>query len=165
VKGQGRASATAQWTTFTVGGELFGFPVDDVQEVLRAQALTPVPLAPPHVAGLLSLRGEIMPALDLRRLFGCPSDGPGKRFVITRLEGRPAAALIVDELGDVVDVPTAGWRSPPETIPAVQRAYVTGMHATGGQVLIGLRTAALVGEDGDDPASTNTAAKPEAIPS
>jgi purine-binding chemotaxis protein CheW len=88
------------WCTFQVAGGLYGLPVACVHEVLRAQPLTRVPLAPPAVAGLLNLRGQIVPAVDLRALFGRePGESPGGLVVVRAADG--LTALIVDGIGDV----------------------------------------------------------------
>jgi chemotaxis signal transduction protein len=55
----------ASWCTFRLGGRLYGIRVERVQEVLKPMPLTPVPLAPAAVRGLLNLRGQIVTALDL----------------------------------------------------------------------------------------------------
>ena len=59
--------ASQQFCTFLLDGHLFGVPVPQVQEVIRFQPMTPVPLAPPAVEGLINLRGQIVLAIDLRR--------------------------------------------------------------------------------------------------
>jgi chemotaxis signal transduction protein len=59
-----------QFATFRVGNLLFGVDVHEVQEIIRSQQLTPVPLAPEVVRGLMNLRGQIITAIDLRRRLG-----------------------------------------------------------------------------------------------
>ena len=61
-----------QYCSFTLDGLLFGVVVEKVQEVLRYQEMTRVPLAPPVVCGLINLRGQIVPAIDLRRRLELP---------------------------------------------------------------------------------------------
>jgi purine-binding chemotaxis protein CheW len=102
------------WCTFTLAGGLYGVAVSRTHEVLRPQPLTRVPLAPAAVAGLLNLRGQIVPAVDLRVPLGLePGAAPGA-FVVVRgstargeagpgLDDRAGAglvALLVDEIGD-----------------------------------------------------------------
>lgn len=88
------------WCTFQVSDGLYGLDVVRVHEVLRPQPLTRVPLAPPAVAGLLNLRGQIVPAVDLRTLFGfAPLATPGGFVVVRGTDG--LTALIVDAIGDV----------------------------------------------------------------
>jgi purine-binding chemotaxis protein CheW len=118
---RGAGRPTHKWATFSVGGETFGLPVEVVQEVLMEQQVTPVPLAPAHVAGLLVLRGQIMPAIDLRRVFGMPAraaDAP-HRVIVTTAAGR-LQALVADDVGDVVSLGPERWMSPPDTMPKVR---------------------------------------------
>ncbi len=96
---ESRTNATG-WCTFHVADGLYGLEVERVHEVLRAQPLTRVPLAPPAVAGLLNLRGQIVPAVDLRTLFGrTPREGAGGFVVVRAADG--LIALVVDAIGDV----------------------------------------------------------------
>jgi len=91
------------WCTFEVCGRDYAVDVASVQEVLRAQPLTRVPGAPPAWTGLLNLRGRIVPAVDLRVLFGvAPERAPaaGGALVVVR-SGEGPLALGVDAIGDV----------------------------------------------------------------
>jgi len=88
------------WCTFTLGDALYGIDLDRTHEVLRPQALTPLPLSPPAIAGLLNLRGQIVPVVDLHVLFGRPGGTtPGGLVVVRGEDG--LTALAVDAIGDV----------------------------------------------------------------
>ena len=88
--------------TVLVGDELFGIPVACVQTVFSIETMTPVPLAPPAIAGLLNLRGRIVTAVSLRRRLGLPPL-PGGELMAIGIEHRgEALALVVDKAGDVV---------------------------------------------------------------
>ena len=92
-------------STFRVDGELFGVDALQVQEVSRYLELTPVPLAPDAVGGVMNLRGEVVTALDLRRLLGRP-DRPATEKpmnVVLRGEGG-SVSLLVDGIESVEDV-------------------------------------------------------------
>ena len=74
------SAAEDQFVTVTIGSQLFGIPVLSVRDVLVAQKTTPIPLAPPEVAGALNLRGRIVTAIDMRRSLDLPArkeGGPG----------------------------------------------------------------------------------------
>ncbi|HEY9073267.1 MAG TPA: chemotaxis protein CheW, partial [Desulfobaccales bacterium] len=90
-----------QFSTFVVDHLLFGVEVEKVQEVIRYQEMTRVPLAPPVVKGLINLRGQIVTAIDLRRRLGlrerATADLP-MNVVIRHDDG--AVSLLVDEIGD-----------------------------------------------------------------
>lgn len=129
----GRSSAThraerhmaGQYCTFRLGGHLFGVPVETVQEVLRQQDVTVVPLAAPAVRGLINLRGQIVVTVDLRAQMGLPprdEDTPTTNVVVRNLEG--ATSLLVDEIGDVLEPDLDRFEAPPETVPSRVRDLV-----------------------------------------
>jgi chemotaxis signal transduction protein len=116
---------THQYCTFRLGGHLFGVPVETVQEVLRQQDLTKVPLAPGAVSGLINLRGQIVITVDLRHQMGLPprdKDQPATNVVVRTSEG--ATSLQVDEIGDVLEPDLDRFEAPPETVPAQVRDMV-----------------------------------------
>jgi purine-binding chemotaxis protein CheW len=130
VSGAGAAAGRSrQLCTFYVAGLCFGVDVADMQEVLRAQPITPVPLTPPELAGIMNLRGQIVMAVDLRRRMGLPADAgpPSSMNVIVRVDGAPVS-LLVDRIGDVVDVSEADWEPPPDTLEGLARALIPGVY-------------------------------------
>jgi len=89
---------TKQLCTFYVGDGYFGIPVGQVQEVVRPQPITPVPLAPKVVRGLINLRGQILTAIDLRnRSAGEPGDAAKADECVVRTDDGPVSFL-VDEI-------------------------------------------------------------------
>ncbi len=143
---------TGQWATFLLAGEMFGLAVEDVQEVLMDQPLTPVPHAPAQMVGMLNLRGTIMPAVDLRRRLGFAARAPGAsvhQLVLKTPEG--PISVLVDEIGDVLALPASAWRTPPETLGAAHLGFVFGVCPIPGHVLLGLRVAKLGFDDEDEP--------------
>lgn len=115
-----------QFCTLELGGLLLGVPVDEVQEVLVSQDMTRVPLAPPAVQGLINLRGQIVAVVDLRQVLGLDPRKGGELGlnVVLRYEGG-SASLLVDEIGDVVEVHPDAFEPPPETLEGVLRELVT----------------------------------------
>lgn len=103
-----------QLCTFHAGGAYFGIPVEQVQEVVRPQPITPVPLAPKVVRGLINLRGQILMAIDLRSRLGLgePDDQSKLMNVVVRTGDSPVSFL-VDEIGEVLDVDENTFESPP----------------------------------------------------
>ena len=134
------------FATFRVDGDHFGVDALDVQEVLRFQPMTTVPLAPPDVRGLINLRGQVVVALDLRRRLGRPPrDDHAPMNVVVRTEHGPVSFL-VDEIGDVLEVDTDRLEAPPETVAARGRDLLAGIHTMPDRLLLVLdveRTAAL----------------------
>lgn len=132
------ASPGGDHVTFRVGRQWLGLSVAAVQEVLAAQRLAAVPLAPAAVAGFLNLRGQIVTAVDLRTLLGGPLGGPmtstpddvdagtSSRCDVVVRDGDELFALLVDEVGDVVPVAAADVRPLPSTLSGAWRAACAG---------------------------------------
>jgi purine-binding chemotaxis protein CheW len=89
--------------TVIVGGEMFGLPVKAVQTIFRISEVTPVPLGPDEILGLVNLRGKIVTAVSLRRRLRMKEDIPVKGLFAIGIEHRNESfALVVDEVGDVI---------------------------------------------------------------
>lgn len=119
--------AVTGWCTFTVAGRLCGLDVTRVQEVLRPTPITPLPLAPPAVRGLLNLRGRIVPAVDLRHVLGLPASSPdveGGHLIV--FDGVSPVSLVVDAIGDVQGAEGAGVVPVPHTLGGPARDLVAG---------------------------------------
>jgi len=102
--------------TFFLDGHFFGVPVQQVQEVIRYQEMTRVPLVPQVVSGLINLRGQIVTAIDLRRRLAMSerlADQLPMNVVVRTDDG--ALSLLVDEIGDVIEVEEKTFEQPPET--------------------------------------------------
>lgn len=138
-----------QYCTFFVDGQFFGVEVLNVQEVLRYQQMTGVPLAPPTVRGLINLRGQIVTAIDLRRRLELPPR-PGQDLpmnVVIRGEDG-AISLLVDEIGDVVEINDDVFESPPETLRGVAREIIKGVYKLKDRLLLVLDTERTVNLNG-----------------
>lgn len=124
-----------QVTTFNVAGEVFGIEVMKVQEVTGNSSIFEVPLAPSFVRGLVNLRGQIATALGLREVFSMPAGAmQGQMSVICKIDGN-LVALIVDSIGDVVEVDGAKFEAVPDTVPAHVRRFVKGIYKLNGTLL------------------------------
>jgi len=130
-----------QFCTFVLDGLYFGVEVKKVQEVIRYQEMTRVPLAPKVVRGLINLRGQIVTAIDLRRrleLAERPADRLPMNVVVRGDEG--AMSLLVDEIGDVVEVQEDSFERPPETLNGVARDLIRGAYKLKDRLLLMLDT-------------------------
>jgi purine-binding chemotaxis protein CheW len=141
-------SDSGRWVTFYLAQELLAVRVEDVQEVLHQQPLTPVPLAPSHILGLLNLRGQIMPAVDLRRRLGFPprAEGATSALLVVKTQ-EELLSVVVDDIGDVMELPQPQWKPPPDTLSAGHRTFIFGICPIEGHVVLGLRAGALSGEE------------------
>jgi len=130
-----------QYCTFYVAGHYFGLDVLRVQEVIRYQEMTRVPLAPPVVSGLINLRGQIVTAIDLRRrleLADRPADQLPVNVVVHTEDG--AVSLLVDEIGDVLNVSEKLFERPPETLKGMARELICGAYKLPDRLLLILDT-------------------------
>lgn len=133
--------STKQYCTFFLNGLYFGVEVLTVQEVLRFQQMTPVPLAPPMVKGLINLRGQIVSAIDLRHRLDLPereNDQTPMNVVVRSEDG--AISLLVDEIGDVVEIEDDVFEAPPETLHGVARELIKGVYKLKKRLLLVLDT-------------------------
>lgn len=143
-------SDTNQFCTFYLAGYYFGVDVLHVQEIIRYHEMTRVPLAPPVVRGLINLRGQIVTALDLRRRLEMdprPEDQSPVNVIVQTSDG--AISLLVDEIGDVLEVPEALFEPPPETLRGPARELIRGAYKLENRLLLILDTERTVSVSGD----------------
>jgi purine-binding chemotaxis protein CheW len=129
---------TRQYSTFRVAEMFMGIELTRVQELLRFQEMTSVPLAPRAIEGLINLRGQIVTALDVRRILGLPaveSEDKLPMNIVIQSEGGPVS-LLVDEICDVLDVPLEASTPLPENMPALQRELIEGVYHLESRLLL-----------------------------
>jgi purine-binding chemotaxis protein CheW len=122
-------SDTRQLCTFTLDNLLYGVEVVNVQEVIRYQDMTKVPLASSMVRGLINLRGQIVTAIDMRARLGLPAlggDHQPMNVVLRTADG--VVSLLVDEIGDVLELDGRSFEQAPETMAGVFRDVVVGVY-------------------------------------
>jgi len=132
---------THQFCTFYLDKLLFGVDLLKVQEVIRHMELTEIPLAPHVVSGLMNLRGQIVTAIDLRRrleLEDRPAGSLPMNVVIRTADG--AISLLVDTIGEVVEVDEQSFEPPPETLQGKVREVILGVHKLDKQLMHVLST-------------------------
>jgi purine-binding chemotaxis protein CheW len=131
----GLQAKQTQYTTFVVGGHLYGVPVIRVREVVRPLPLTSVPLAIPFVHGLLNLRGQVVTAIGIHRLFniGCPD--PMALMNVICESGSTLISLQADEIGDVLEMDAAQMEHPPANTREAVRSYLAGVYKMPKQIL------------------------------
>ena len=142
-------SGVRPYCTFEVDGLWLGVDVLDVQEVIRHRVPTRVPTAPPVVLGLINLRGQIVTVLDLRGRLGlAPVPALHRPMdVVVRGPGGPVG-LVVDEVGDVLEVDETALAQAPETIPESVRRLTSGLFPSVGRSLLVLDIAKVVESGG-----------------
>jgi purine-binding chemotaxis protein CheW len=129
--------ASRQLCTFFLDGHLFGVDAQTVQEVIRYQEMTRVPKSSPSVSGLINLRGQIVTAIDLRSRLGMQPREVGKlpmNVVVRSDDG--AVSLLVDQIGDVIEVDAENFETPPDTLQGPTRELVKGAYKLDGRLLL-----------------------------
>ncbi|MCO6432496.1 MAG: chemotaxis protein CheW [Deltaproteobacteria bacterium] len=131
------------YVTFRAGELFFGIDVLQVQEIIRHQSMTPVPLAPAAVKGLINLRGQIIAALDLRSILGAESGISDERTmnVVVRADDE-TISLLVDSIGDVIQVDERDFENVPETIAPHIRCILHGVFKLKNELMLVLNSGA-----------------------
>ena len=131
------ASDSRQYLTFALGGEEYGVEILKVQEIRGYAPITPIPNTPPHVMGVMNLRGAIIPVVDLRRTLGMPATEYTSFTVIVVLNvGTRVTGVIVDAVSDVLDIGRAEIQPTPDFGTEVDARFVQGLARTGGKLVI-----------------------------
>jgi purine-binding chemotaxis protein CheW len=128
-----------QLCTFYLDGLYWGIEVTRVQEVIRYQEMTRVPLAPPHVRGLINLRGQIVTAIEMRTRLGLSPRGDSHlpmNVVVRSDDG--GISLLVDEIGDVVEVSDSAFEPAPATVQVSSRELLRGVYKLDKKLLLQL---------------------------
>ncbi len=130
-------SLQEQFATFYVGDLLFGIDVMQVQEIIRYQEMTPVPLSHEVVEGLINLRGQIITAIDLRKRLKLQSRKEGQlpMNVVVRTGGE-VVSLLVDQIGDVLEVKYEQFEQTPSRLDKASKELVKGVFKLDGKLLL-----------------------------
>ena len=139
------ATDTTDYVTVFVGETMFGLTIDRVHDVFVPAGITPVPLAPKEIVGLLNLRGRVVTALCLRRRLGIPAREAGAAEMAIGLEqAGETFALIVDGVGEVLKLGADTQEPVPINLDARWRDISLGVHRLDGRLLVILDVAALL---------------------
>jgi len=128
-----------QMVGFIIGSELFGVDILKVQEIIREMPFTPIPNAPDFIEGVINLRGNIIPVIDLRRRLnaeklGTPSDDIW--IIILNINNR-VAGFIVDSVTKVLKVPLENIEPPPDiVVSGLHSQYISGVCRIENRLLI-----------------------------
>ena len=140
-----------QLTAFKVGDEEYVVDILRIREIIRPLPVTPVRRGPRFVEGVISLRGSVIPVVDMRRRFGLPpleSDSSKRRVIILVIDGR-VLGLIVDAVTEVVRVPKTSIRPAPGFLDADRAPYFMGVCHHKQRILILLNVRNVVESDED----------------
>lgn len=136
---------TRQFCTFTLDRFLFGVEINEVQEVLRHQSMTRIPLAPPEITGLINLRGQLITAIDLRLLLDLPPrEGDLKPMNVVLHTTDGAVSLLVDEINDVMEVDESLFEPTPATVHGLDKELIRGIYKLKNRLLLILGTESIL---------------------
>jgi len=126
-----------KYLRFRVADEDYGLSLLEIREIIKPRAVTEVPRMPVFVAGVLSLRGVIIPVFDLRPRLGLPpaeSSGTERIIIVKKEDG--ACGLLVDEVFQVIGLKSSDIEKAPQVLEGMDREFVTGIGRHGGRMLI-----------------------------
>jgi purine-binding chemotaxis protein CheW len=128
-----------QLISFTLGAEEYGLELLRVKEVIRMRQITWLPKAPSCVKGIINLRGDIIPVIDLRDRFGLESveQTAATRVIVVEMEGR-LVGMVVDSASQVVRVPADQFDPPPLMAGTATRGFITGVGKMDGKLIISI---------------------------
>lgn len=137
--------APQQYCTFYLDKYYFGIEVEQVQEIIRFQEITPVALAPDVVKGLINLRGQIVTAVDLRCLLELPAreDGSVPMNIVVRTP-LGAFSLLVDRIGDVLELSDGSFEAPPDNLTGMAKELIQRAYKLDGSLLLTMAIKKLV---------------------
>jgi len=126
-----------QLVVFDLNGEHFGVGINSVESIIKMQEITAVPRAPQFVEGVTSLRGTVLPVIDLRKRFGLPAAErkQDSRIMVTQIAG-VTAGIIVDSVSEVLRIPKEAIERPSPLVMTVDSAFITGIARVGEQLVI-----------------------------
>lgn len=132
---------TSQYMTFKLGNELFAIGVAQVREVLEISQITRVPTAPPYMRGVVNVRGQATPVVDLRLKFGLPEtpDTVHTRIIVMELELDGEATIlggVADSVHEVIELEPANVDPPPRIAMRWRTDFIQGMGKRGDDFII-----------------------------
>jgi purine-binding chemotaxis protein CheW len=131
------AETMTEYVTATVAGQLFGLPIARVQDVFVLDRLTRVPLAAPEIAGVLNLRGRIVTAIDMRRRLGLAPAGEVRKRMAIGIEYKGESyGLLIDVIGEVLNLPSSGRERNPVNLEAQLARVSAGVHRLEDRLLV-----------------------------
>ena len=137
VKEQQFSGETVQVVSFRLGTEEYGVDIAQVQEIIRLVEITHVPRAPRFMEGVINLRGQLIPIIDLRTRFGMRRIDATKstRIVVTEI-GTKRVGIIVDSVSEVLNIPIENVEDAPDMISGVGTEYIQGVGKMGERLII-----------------------------
>ncbi len=130
-----------QYLTFNLAGEVFAVGILSVKEIIQYHRPTPVPMAPPWIAGVLNLRGAVVPVVDLQQRFGRAPSEPTKRTCVVIVEvaqGEESLVIgvLVDSVSEVLEILPDAIEPPPSFGARLRADFMRGLGKIGGRFVV-----------------------------
>jgi purine-binding chemotaxis protein CheW len=142
----GAPDEARQYLTFMLNGETFAIGILAIKEIIEFGGVTPVPMMPPTIRGVINLRGAVVPVLDLAVRFGRPAAAVTKRTCIVIVElagtdGQLVIGVLVDAVNAVLDIPASEIEPAPSFGARIRTEFIAGMGKVQGKFVIVLDVA------------------------
>ncbi len=124
-----------KFAVFTIADEMFGVEIERVVEIIRVQKIFSIPGLPDFLSGVMSVRGMVVPLVDLRRRFGKEPSGKKERIVIVRF-GQEKIGLLVDGIKEIMSLAAEEMTMPPSLFKGFRTEYLTGLGKKDGVIII-----------------------------
>ena len=133
----GFTSDGSQYLTFSLGQEEYGVEILKVQEIKGYSAITPIPNTPAYLKGVMNLRGNIIPVVDLRSKLAM-AEAPYNQFtvIVVVTVGAKTIGLVVDAVSDVLSIPKADIQETPDFGAQVDAGFISGMAKAGDRLVV-----------------------------
>jgi purine-binding chemotaxis protein CheW len=130
-----------QYLTFMLDDGMFGINILSIREIIEYGFVTPVPLSPPFIRGVLNLRGAVVPVLDLKVRFGRPPGEDTRRTCIVIVEidtekGRQQLGMVVDSVNEVMEIPANEIKEVPEFGARIRSDFIEAMGRVGDEFVV-----------------------------
>ncbi|NWA27484.1 purine-binding chemotaxis protein CheW [Pseudomonas gingeri] len=135
----------AQYLTFLLAGEMFAIGILGIKEIIEYGNVTPVPMMPAFVRGVINLRGAVVPVVDLGARFGQPCSSVTRRSCVVIIEANSDdhqaqdIGLLVDTVSEVLEIPAAEIEPPPSFGARIRTDFISGMAKVDGKFVIVLQ--------------------------
>lgn len=124
---------------FRVADEVYGIDIMELKEIIKPRETTEIPHAPPFIAGVVSLRGIIIPIFVMRERLGLGAAECGTKervIVVKRADGDGLCGILVDEVTQVVRIAAGSVEHPPAVLDGIDREFVSGIGRNEGRIII-----------------------------
>lgn len=130
-----------QYLTYSLEDEIFGMDIRAVREIIQYGSMTAVPLMPEFVRGVINLRGQVVPVIDLQARLGRSPAQVGKKtciiiFDVSREGEKIELGLMVDSVSEVIEIPNANIEPAPQFGASIRRDFIRGMAKLDGTFIV-----------------------------